>query len=351
MEALLGEVRGHVHEPPSSVGQAVGQDGLQLLGHVARQGVAHLDGRPSSEARCFNTAGRFSPACRCPVKNNAIRCPSRIETMPEVNTPVRSAASPDRSRSASLVGRSGPAPSSSCRHCAGPGPGPPGGSSPRRPGRSRRHWAHDLPLRRRRQGDAQAPLQPFEAIERKSAPVLQQRDHAGRFGVILVRSHARRRLGREHLAAQVAAQLLQFVHRGPQGRLTLDPHKVTRFGSLVHRALFAVRAGIPRLERLVRHADLLGARHSLRPRSGRALWPSPGSLFLSPLPQSSPDLLSLPASSRILSITLRVVSVVAPKSSCLSRWTDTRFFSNSWVRKIVSVRPSTPKEREESIWA
>ncbi len=233
MQALVGEVRRHVHKLPASVGQAVGHDGLEFFGHDCGTDASHIwMGRPSSEARCFNTAARFSPAWRCPVKNNAIRYPSRIETIPEVNTPVRSGTSvgsePVGSPDAAGQGQDLHRRVVIVKHLA--------------LGRLPDHLLEDrfdhvgtvldnLPLRRGWQGDAQTPLQPFQAIERKSAPILQQRDHARRFGVILVRSHTRRRLGREDLTAQVASQLLQFIHRGPQRSLTLDPHQVARFGT------------------------------------------------------------------------------------------------------------------------
>ncbi len=40
-------------------------------------------------ARFASTSVRFSPACLRPLKNNAIRRPSRVDTTPEVNSPVR----------------------------------------------------------------------------------------------------------------------------------------------------------------------------------------------------------------------------------------------------------------------
>ena len=43
--ALLREVLGDVHKLPSSVAQAIGQDALELFGGVARERIAHLDGR------------------------------------------------------------------------------------------------------------------------------------------------------------------------------------------------------------------------------------------------------------------------------------------------------------------
>jgi len=39
---------------------------------------------------CANTVARFSPACLRPVKNSAIFCPARVDTIPEVKIPVRS---------------------------------------------------------------------------------------------------------------------------------------------------------------------------------------------------------------------------------------------------------------------
>ena len=55
-------------------------------------------------ARRASTRAKFSPACRCPVKNRAIRCPCRVDTIPEVNSPVRSREFTDPS-SAAPVGR------------------------------------------------------------------------------------------------------------------------------------------------------------------------------------------------------------------------------------------------------
>src|ERR1700722_10328884 len=55
-------------------------------------------GASKPAARCFKTSARFSPACLRPVKYSPIRYPSPMDTIPLVNTPVRSAA-----RSASLA--------------------------------------------------------------------------------------------------------------------------------------------------------------------------------------------------------------------------------------------------------
>jgi hypothetical protein len=44
----------------------------------------------SPAARWANPRARFSPACLRPVKNSALRRPCQVETIPEVNHPVRS---------------------------------------------------------------------------------------------------------------------------------------------------------------------------------------------------------------------------------------------------------------------
>ena len=75
----------------------------------------------------------------------------------------------------------------------------------------------------------------------------------------------------EDLAAQVAAQLLQLVHRRRQGRLPGDPHQHAR-GLLVDGPLAAGGTGVARSQRRVRHVDPL--RHPGRPRRRCARDPS-----------------------------------------------------------------------------
>jgi len=43
-------------------------------------------GGADSVARWASTRARFSPACFRPVNNSAIRCPCRVDTIPEVNS-------------------------------------------------------------------------------------------------------------------------------------------------------------------------------------------------------------------------------------------------------------------------
>ena len=56
----------------------------------------------------------------------------------------------------------------------------------------------------------------------------------------------------------MAAQLLELINLGLNGRLASDPYQHPRTGHFVDRPLRAVRTGVARLERLVRHLDLLG---------------------------------------------------------------------------------------------
>ena len=59
---------------------------------MLRDKASHIwIGAGSSAARRRNTSARFSPACCRPLRKIAIRRPSRVETMPEVNVPVRCA--------------------------------------------------------------------------------------------------------------------------------------------------------------------------------------------------------------------------------------------------------------------
>jgi hypothetical protein len=72
----------------------------------------------------------------------------------------------------------------------------------------------DLPLRGSGQRNTQLIFQTIQPIERNAAAVLELRDHRRRGLVILMRSYPLRFLGREHLAARIAAEPFQFIHRG-----------------------------------------------------------------------------------------------------------------------------------------
>ena len=90
--ALLGKTIRHLDELPPAVRQTVGHDRRQFSRQIPREGVTHLNRRGQLRRAPTSTSLRFSPACWRPLRNNAILCPSRVEMMPVVNMPVRSAS-------------------------------------------------------------------------------------------------------------------------------------------------------------------------------------------------------------------------------------------------------------------
>ncbi len=102
---------------------------------------------------------------------------------------------------------------------------------------------HDVPLGRGRQRNLQMPLQAFEAVERQSAAVLQEPDHAAGRGIVLSVARVLRRWGGEHLAAQMATQFLQLVDRRRQRGVPRDPHHHAR-RFVVNGAFAAGRTGV-----------------------------------------------------------------------------------------------------------
>ena len=64
---------------------------------------------------------------------------------------------------------------------------------------------------RDRQGDPERKLEPLQSVHWQAGPVAQQAQQHGHAEVVLLLAHARRRLGGEHLAAEVAAAALQFI--------------------------------------------------------------------------------------------------------------------------------------------
>jgi hypothetical protein len=195
--AFRRKARRDLHEFAPGVGEAMAEDDCEGLRQIARQRIAHLNRGPSAAARWASTCARFSPAWRWPVKNRAMRCPSRVEMIPEGEIPVRSGAGPRRRRRrrACAPRRPSPGRSSRCHRCAARRLGRPGESirpvpADRLSGRCR--GRHDLPLRGRRQRDRHGGLQPLEPMKRDAAPVLinKQRDHARGRRVVLLRPDA-----------------------------------------------------------------------------------------------------------------------------------------------------------------
>ena len=140
-----------------------------------------------------------------------------------------------------------------------------------------RGFLDDVPLRGCRQRNAQLFFQTLQPVKGNAAAVVELRDHCRRRFVVLLRTHAFRLLGREHLPAGIAAQPLQFVDRGRQRRLTDDPHQRPGFLLQVDVAAGALRAAIAVGQFVVRDAD--GFRTATI--RGRVVAPMPGTRLCS----------------------------------------------------------------------
>src|SRR3989337_2617397 len=51
--ALLREARDQIYKIAPGMSKAVGQDRLQLLGHIAAQGITHMNGRAKTQCPLF----------------------------------------------------------------------------------------------------------------------------------------------------------------------------------------------------------------------------------------------------------------------------------------------------------
>ena len=96
-------------------------------------------------------------------------------------------------------------------------------------------------------------------MERKPAPVLQKSDHASRSLVVLFRAHPFGRTGREHLQAEVAAEVFQFVNGRANGRAADQPDNIGRDLPVIDLAFLAVGAKVPRLQGFMRDLYLFRA--------------------------------------------------------------------------------------------
>src|SRR5271154_1982164 len=101
-------------------------------------------------------------------------------------------------------------------------------------------------------------FQLFQAIKRRAAAVLEQRDHGSGSFVVFFGPHPFGFWCGEHFAAQIAAQTIQLVHRGRQRRLTDNSHQRSRFFLWIDLSLFAARAVIARVQCGMRYRNFLG---------------------------------------------------------------------------------------------
>ena len=344
--ARLGKAIVDVDELPPGMGQAVRQDRLQLARQVARQRIAHLDRRrqllgavlehlrqvlarvpaaaeeqrdPMAVAQCDHARG---------VQAGPLLGDARIFRRTEQR--ALPAACPISSRILTVVSSlCSTSPCAACRI-----------NSSNAGVEVRRDGLHDVPLGRGRQRNLQVPLQAFEAVERQSAAVFQQPDHAAGRGVVLLLASLVRRGCREHLAAQMATQFLQLVNRRRQRRLPGDPHQHAR-GLLVDGALTAGGTRVARSERRMRTVNprgtpvSLGAVAAVTLRGSRAVGfvDSAGFWTLPSNPVSAAAARSEGASdSSVFSpTTASVFSVRAPKNSWRSRRIEVFLSSTSSV--------------------
>src|SRR6266576_3261950 len=101
-----------------------------------------------------------------------------------------------------------------------------------------------LPLRGRRQWDAEAGLQLLDACKGQPAAVAQQGQHTADALVVFLGSGLRWRRRGEELPAEIAAQLLQLVKVRWKNRLSNDSQDGAGLGQTVELALGTIRTGI-----------------------------------------------------------------------------------------------------------
>ena len=191
--ARLGEAIVDVDEPPPGMGQAVRQDRLQLARQVARQGIAHLDRRRQLLGAVLEDLGQV--LARVPAAAEEQRDPVAVAQ----GDHARGVQAPCARRRRSVFRGTGQGllPAAFPHQLQDLDRGVivvqhlplrrlPDQLVERR-SEARRDRLHDVPLGRGRQRDPQVPLQAFEAVERQSAAVLQQPDHAAGRGVVLRR--------------------------------------------------------------------------------------------------------------------------------------------------------------------
>ena len=267
--ARLGKAIVDVDELPPGMGQAMGQDRLQLARQVARQGIAHLDRRRQLLGAVLEDLGQV--LARVPAAAEEQRHPVAVAQRDHARG-VQAAALVGVARVARGTGQ-GLLPASfphqlqdldrgvivvqhlALRRLPDQLRQTPERGSPRRPAR--------CPTGSRpAAGLSRSPCRPSRRLNGSPLPYFNSPIMLPAVASYFVLARLFGRGRGEDLAAQMAAQLLQLVDRRRQRRLPGDPHQHAR-GLLVDGALTAGGTRVARGERRVRHVDPLGTPVSL----------------------------------------------------------------------------------------
>ena len=233
---LCGKPVLYLHEPAPGMGQAVGQDRVQLPGlthGVGGEGIAHLDGSRQSLRPVLQNGFQILPGV---VVAGDEQGDPVVPGAREDGAGVDRLASLPRNRSLlqdphdSVVVEQHLALGGLARELRmGRG---------EEPGR----LEQNLPLRRDRQRDPHPGLEPLDAVHGKAGPVTQQTQEGGHAAVVLLLAHTRGCRGGEHLAAEVAPPPLELVDGGHERRHARDPQQGGRLLLGVDLAIGAMRA-------------------------------------------------------------------------------------------------------------
>ena len=97
-------------------------------------------------------------------------------------------------------------------------------------------------------------------MHRKPAAVAEYRDHASDRDIIFFFfTHSLGSFGREHFAAEIAAQLLQFIDRRFYRRPSDQTHQHSGFTLEIDFPAFTFRARVSRFQRRVRNMNVVPA--------------------------------------------------------------------------------------------
>jgi hypothetical protein len=137
--------------------------------------------------------------------------------------------------------------------------------------------AHQLPLNGCRERNSGRLLQLLDAIRGQALPVAERGDHAGHRRVVLARACLLGQRRRFHFPAQAAAQPLEFIPLAAHGRLADQPHHLRPIFLAIEDSLLAVRASGAGSKRFVGHHDALAPRVRLGGNS-TVIGPPPAAL-------------------------------------------------------------------------